>query len=50
MMAYKMINTLTMVGYKNERYGEFGYVSAKMDDVANWIPARFTAVLMVVVT
>ncbi len=49
MMAYKMINTLdSMVGYKNERYMDFGYVSAKLDDVANWIPARMTALLMVI--
>ncbi len=49
MMAYKMVNTLdSMVGYKNERYADFGYVSAKLDDVANWIPARLTALLMVI--
>ncbi len=48
-VAYKMINTLdSMIGYKNERYGEFGYVAAKIDDVANWIPARITALLMLV--
>lgn len=51
MMAYKMINTLdSMVGYKNERFIDFGYVSAKMDDVANFIPARLTAFLMVLVS
>ncbi|MFI3243515.1 MAG: adenosylcobinamide-phosphate synthase CbiB [Akkermansia sp.] len=51
MMAYKMVNTLdSMVGYKNERYADFGYVSAKLDDVANWIPARLTALLMVMVS
>ncbi|WP_105618612.1 cobalamin biosynthesis protein [Vallitalea okinawensis] len=48
-MAYKTINTLdSMVGYKNERYKEFGYVSAKLDDFANYIPARLTGILMVV--
>lgn len=48
MMVYKMINTLdSMVGYKNDRYIEFGYFSAKMDDLANFIPARLTALLMV---
>jgi len=40
-IAYKMINTLdSMVGYKNETYGSFGKVSARMDDIANYIPAR----------
>ncbi|MFI3278319.1 MAG: adenosylcobinamide-phosphate synthase CbiB [Rikenellaceae bacterium] len=49
MMTYKMINTLdSMVGYKNDRYMQFGCFSAKMDDVANFIPARLTALLMVV--
>ena len=51
MMCYKMINTLdSMVGYKNERYQDFGYVSAKIDDVANFIPARLTAFLMILVS
>lgn len=40
-MAYKAINTLdSMVGYKNEKYAQLGFVSAKMDDLANWLPAR----------
>ena len=44
---YKTINTLdSMVGYKNERYLEFGWFSAKLDDVVNLIPARITGVLM----
>ncbi len=50
-MCYKMINTLdSMVGYKSERYLHFGMVSAKMDDVANYIPARITALLMAIVS
>lgn len=48
MVAYKMINTQdSMVGYKNERYREYGWFSAKLDDVVNLIPARLTAILMI---
>ncbi|MBI3399486.1 MAG: cobalamin biosynthesis protein CobD [Deltaproteobacteria bacterium] len=48
-LAYKAVNTLdSMVGYKNERYKNFGWFSARMDDIANFIPARITAVLMVI--
>ena len=44
---YKAINTLdSMVGYRNERYENFGKFSAKLDDVANYIPARITALLI----
>lgn len=40
-MGYKAINTLdSMVGYKNDKYIDFGMISAKIDDVANFIPAR----------
>ena len=47
-MTYKAINTLdSMVGYKNEKYMDFGKFSAKIDDVANFIPARITGVLIV---
>jgi adenosylcobinamide-phosphate synthase len=47
MAAYKAMNTLdSMVGYRNERYREFGWASAHMDDLANWIPARLSALLI----
>ncbi len=51
MLAYKMINTLdSMIGYKNERYLLFGRFAARLDDVANFIPARLTAWIMLVVS
>lgn len=51
MMAYKMINTLdSMIGYRNECYLDFGRFAAKTDDVAGWIPARLSALLMLVVS
>lgn len=47
-ILYKTINTLdSMVGYLTERYRELGWAAAKMDDIANWIPARITALLMI---
>lgn len=50
MVAYKMVNTLdSMIAYKNQRYLNFGYIAAKVDDLANWIPARLTALLMLLV-
>lgn len=46
--AYKAINTLdSMVGYKNDKYLNYGFVSAKIDDLANYIPARITGLTMV---
>ena len=47
-MAYKAVNTLdSMVGYKNKKYNNFGWASARLDDIVNYIPARITALLIV---
>ncbi len=46
-MAYKMVNTLdSMIGYKNERYKKFGWFAARLDDVANYVPARISAIVI----
>lgn len=51
LMAYKMVNTMdSMLGYRNERYEMFGKFAARMDDLANIVPARITALLMVLVS
>ncbi|MEG1311112.1 MAG: adenosylcobinamide-phosphate synthase CbiB [Romboutsia sp.] len=48
-MAYKAINTLdSMVGYKNDKYINLGFASAKIDDIANYIPARISVLLMTI--
>lgn len=45
-LAYKAVNTLdSMVGYNNDRYRDFGWASARLDDLANFIPARISALL-----
>jgi adenosylcobinamide-phosphate synthase len=46
-LIYKVVNTAdSMIGYKTGKYSEFGYASAKLDDILNWIPARFTSLLI----
>lgn len=47
-MAYKAINTMdSMIGYKNDRFYDFGKYAAKLDDIVNYIPARISALLMI---
>lgn len=47
-IIYKTINTMdSMIGYKNERYEKFGKVAARLDDLLNLIPARITALLII---
>ncbi|MFW0792796.1 cobalamin biosynthesis protein [Gordonia sp. CPCC 205515] len=47
LIAYRTINTMdAMVGYRNERYGRFGWAAARLDDVANLLPARLTGLLV----
>ena len=51
MLTYKMVNTLdSMIGYKTKRYRKFGCFAARTDDVLNFIPARFTALLISIVS
>ena len=46
-LAYKAVSTLdSMIGHRDERHVDFGWASARLDDVANWIPARLSAVLI----
>ena len=47
-MAYKAVNTLdSMVGYKNEKYRYFGWAAARLDDIANYVPARIAGLFIV---
>lgn len=46
-LAYKAVNTLdSMIGHLNERYRDFGFIAAKQDMLANWIPARLSYVII----
>ncbi|MCR5215398.1 MAG: adenosylcobinamide-phosphate synthase CbiB [Lachnospiraceae bacterium] len=50
-MAYKAINTMdSMLGYHNQKYEYFGKVAARLDDVANYLPARLSALFMILAT
>ncbi len=47
-LAYKAVNTLdSMVGYKNDRYRHFGWAAARLDDAANFVPARLSGLIIV---
>lgn len=49
-MSYKAVNTMdSMFGYKNEKYKDFGYFPAKLDDIFNYIPARLTGLFTIIV-
>jgi len=50
-MVYKIVNTAdSMIGYRNDRYREFGWAAARFDDLLNWIPARLSGLLICAVS
>jgi adenosylcobinamide-phosphate synthase len=47
LLAYKVINTAdSMIAYKSDKYEEFGWATAKLDDIINWVPARLSAMVI----
>src|SRR6185436_2551829 len=49
-LGYRAVNTLdAMVGHRSDRYERYGWASARLDDAANWVPARTTAALVAAV-
>jgi adenosylcobinamide-phosphate synthase len=47
-LLYKAVNTMdSLFGYKNEKYINFGWAAARLDDLANWLPARLTALVLI---
>ncbi|MGN7476266.1 adenosylcobinamide-phosphate synthase CbiB [Solibacillus silvestris] len=49
--CYKAINTLdSMIGYKNDRYAQFGFAAAKLDDAANYLPSRISGLILLICT
>jgi adenosylcobinamide-phosphate synthase len=47
LLIYKIVNTAdSMIGYLNNKYRDFGWAAARLDDLLNWIPARITAILL----
>jgi len=50
-LIYKFVNTAdSMIGYKNERYRDFGWASARFDDLVNYIPARLTSLIYAIIS
>ncbi len=46
-LVYKFVNTAdSMIGYRNQRYADFGMVAARFDDVLNWVPSRLAAFML----